>query len=242
MRILLMSAAGVAALSVAPAMAQSYSSGYSNGYGSSYSRVAVPRPWQVRSMIDAAQRRGDITDDQATNMREEADELARLDRRAQRDDDSAARRDVTRRTFALLRDLREARSDSGSDYAYRGRSSGYPPAYRTPPQGDYGYNRSAPGSDDDEPYTPPAASDSYRDAPPSYDPNRAAPEAYDTNRAAPENYDPYRAAPSTDDPYRAAPPAGDPYRAAPPSRDDQGYDDPNGQDDMPDDGIYQPRN
>ena len=232
MRILLISAVGLAALSVAPATAQSYSPDYSNGYGSNYSRVAVPRPWQIRSMIDAAERRGDITDDQATNMREEADELARPDRRAQRDDDSDARRDVRRRTFALLRDLREAQGESTTDYAYRGRSSGYPPAYRTP-QGNYDYSRSAPGSDDDQPYAPSAGSDSYRNAPPAYDPNRAAPENYDTNRPGPENYDP----------YRAAPPANDGYRAAPPSSDDQGYDDPNGSDDTPpDDGIYQPRN
>jgi len=243
MRILLMSAAGLAALNVAPATAQSYSPDYSAGYASNYSRVAVPRPWQIRSMIDAAERRGDITDDQATNLREEADELSRLDRRAERDDDSDARRDVRRRTFALLRDLREAGGDSGSGYAYRDRSSAYPPAYPTPPQGNYDYNRSAPGSDDDQPYAPRTGNDSYRNAPPAYDPNRAAPENYDTNRAAPEDYDRYRAAPSANNPYRAAPPADDPYRAGPPSSDEQNYDDPNGQDDTPpDDGIYRPRN
>lgn len=234
MRILLMSAVGIAALSAAPATAQSYSPGYSNDDGGDYARVAVPRPWQIRSMVDAAERRGDITEDQATNMREEADELARLDRRAQRDDDGDARRNVTRRTFALLRDLREARGDSGTDFAYRSRSPDYPPAYRTAPQGSDDDDRPAPRSDTDDRYTPPAGDDdSYRSAPRTSDPSDAPP-SDDPNRAAPEN----------DDPYRAAPPATDPYRAAPPAGDDQTYDDSRRQDDaLPaDDGIYRPRN
>lgn len=233
MRILLISAASLAALSVTPATAQSYSPGYSGGgYGSS--RVAVPTPWQVRSMIDAAERRGEISDDQASNLREQADDLVRLDRRAQRDDDGDVRRDLNRRTFALLRDLRDARGDSGTDYAYRGRSTGYPPAYRSTPQGGYDRARPAPGDDDDQPYSS-APDDAYRAAPRANDPYRASP-SYDPNRAAPGNYDS----------YRAAPPAGDSYGAAPPPYDDQGYDDPNGQDDdamsSPDDGLYQPRN
>jgi len=236
MRILLISAASLAALSAAPATAQSYSPGYSGNYGSGYARTAVPTPWQVRSMIDAAERRREISDDQASNLRQQADELVRLDRRARRDDDGDVRRDLNRRTFALLRDLRDARGDSGSDYAYRGRSTDYPPAYRSTPQGGYDSARPAPGDDDDQdqPYTS-APDDAYRTAPRTNDQYNTSP-SYDPNRAAPRN----------DDSYRAAPPAGDPYSAAPPPNDDQGYDDPSGQDDgnMPptDDGLYQPRN
>ncbi|HEX7851386.1 MAG TPA: hypothetical protein VF485_16775 [Sphingomonas sp.] len=225
MRILLISAASLAALGVVPATAQSYSPGYSGGYGSGYARTAVPTPWQVRSMIDATERRGEISDDQASSLRQQADELVRLDRRAQRDDDGDVRRDLNRRTFALLRDLRDARGDSGNDYAYRGRSTDYPPAYRSTPQGGYDSARPAPGDDDgqDQPYT-------------------AAPD--DAYRTAPQTNDQYRTTPSYDS-YRAAPSAGDSYGAASPTNDDQRYDDPNGQDDAnmpPDDGIYQPRN
>jgi hypothetical protein len=226
MRILLISAASLAALSVVPATAQSYSPGYSgNAYGSS-SRPAVPTPWQIRSMIDSAERRGEISDDQASNLRQQADDLVRLDRRAQRDDDGDVRRDLNRRTFALLRGLRDARGDSGTDYAYRGRGTGYPPAYRSTPQGGYDSARPAPGDDDDQdqPYTA-APNDAYRAAPRANDQYRTPP-SYDPNRAAPQNYNSYRAAPAPND--------------------DQGYDDPNGQDEdnmpPPDDGIYQPRN
>ena len=233
MRILLISAASLAALSVAPATAQSYSPGYSGNAYDSSSRAAVPTPWQVRSMIDAAARRGEISDDQASNLRQQANELVRLDRRAQRDDDGDVRRNLNRRTFALLRDLRDARGDSGNDYADRGRSTGYPPAYRSTPQGGYDSARPAPGDDDDQPDTA-APDDAYRTAPRTNDPYRTPP-VYDPNRAAPQNYDS----------YRAAPPAGDSYGAAPPPNDDQNYDDPNGADDdamsPPDDGIYQPR-
>jgi hypothetical protein len=236
MRILLISAASLAALSVAPATAQSYNRDYSGNYGSGTARTAVPTPWQVRSMIDAAERRGEISDDQASNLRQQADDLVRLDRRAQRDDDGNVRRDLNRRTFALLRDLRDARGDSGTDYAYRGRSTDYPPAYRSTPQGGYDSARPAPGNDDDQdqPYTA-APDDAYRTAPRTNDPYRTTP-SYDPNRGAPQNYDS----------YRAPPPAGDSYGAAPPSNDDQRYDDPDGQDEdnmsPPDDGLYQPRN
>ena len=233
MRILLISAASLAALSVAPATAQSYDPDYSGNYGNGYVRNAVPRPYQIRSMIDAAQRRGEISDDQASNLREQADELARLDRRAQRDDDGDMRRDVTRRTFALLRDLREARGDSNGDYAYRGRSTDYPPAYGATPRNGYDSTRRAPDDDDDQSYSS-APDDSYRNAPRANDPYRTSP-PYDSDRAAPENYDSYR-----------VPPAGDAYGAstAPPA-DDQNSNDSNAQDDaMPpsDDGIYRPRN
>ena len=236
MRILLISAASLAALSVAPAMAQSYSPDYSGNVGGGYARTAVPTPYQVRSMIDAAEQRGEISDDQASNLRQQADDLVRLDRRAQRDDDGDLRRDLNRRTFALLRDLRDARGDSGNDYAYRGRTTDYPPAYRSTPPGGYDSARPAPGDDDDQgqPYTA-VPNDSYRTAPQTNGQYRASP-SYDPNRTAPQNYDSYRAAPS----------AGDSYGAAPPPNDDQRYDDPNGQDDdtmsPPDDGIYQPRN
>lgn len=236
MRILLISAASLAVLSAAPATAQSYNPNYSGTYGNDYARKSVPTPYQVRSMIDAAERRGEISDDQASNLREQADELVRLDRRAQRDDDDGdVRRDLTRRTFALLRDLREARGDSGNDYAYRGRSTDYPPAYGSTPQGAYDSARRAPGDDDDQPYSS-GADDSYRTAPRTNDPYRTSP-SYDPSRAAPDNYDS----------YRAAPPAGDPYRATPPPAGDRSYDDSNAQDDanMPppdDDGIYRPRN
>jgi len=234
MRILLISAASLAVLSVAPATAQSYDPDYSSGYGNGYARNAVPRPYQIRSMIDAAQRRGEISDDQASNLREQADELARLDRRAQRDDDGDVRRDVTRRTFALLRDLREARGDSNGDYAYRGRSTDYPPAYRATPQGGYDSARRAPGDDDEQPYSS-APDDSYRTSPSTTDPYRTSP-SYDSGRATPENYD-------TD---RAAPPADESYRTTAPSADDQSYDDPNKDDgdtmQPPEDGIYRPRN
>jgi hypothetical protein len=235
MRILLISAASLAALSVAPATAQSYNPDYSGNYGSGYARTAVPTPYQVRSMIDAAERRGEISDDQASNLRQQADDLVRLDRRAQRDDDGNVRRDLNRRTFALLRDLRDARGDSGNDYAYRGRSTDYPPAYGSTPQGGYDSARRTPGDDDDQdqPYTA-APNDAYRAAPQTNDQYRTSP-SYDPNRAPPQNYDS----------YRAAPPAGDSYGTAPPN-DDQRYDDPNGQDEdnmaPPDDGIYQPRN
>jgi hypothetical protein len=233
MRILLISAASLAALSAAPATAQSYNPDYSGSYGSGYARRSMPTPYQVRSMIDAAQSRGEISDDQASNLREQADELVRLDRRSQRDDDGDVRHDLTRRTYALLHDLREARGDSSSDYAYRGRSTDYPPAYGSTSQGGYDTARRAPGNDDDQPYSS-APDDSYRSAPRTNDPYPPSP-SYDANRAAPEN----------DDSYRAPPPAGDPYGAAPPPNDDQSYDDPNGQDDnmtQPDDGIYRPRN
>jgi len=236
MRILLISAASLAALSAVPAMAQSYNPDYSGNDGRGYARTAVPTPWQVRSMIDAAERRGEISDDQASNLRQQADDLVRLNRRAQRDDDGDVRRDLNRRTFALLRDLRDARGDSGNDYAYRGRSTDYPSAYRSTPQGGYDNARPAPGDDDDQdqPYTA-APNDAYRAAPQANDPYRTTP-SYDPSRAAPQNYD-------SD---RAAPPAGDSYGAAPPSNDDPRYDDPNGQDENnmppPDDGIYQPRN
>ena len=236
MRILLISAASLAVLSAAPATAQSYSPSYSGSYGNGYARRSVPTPYQVRSMIDAAQGRGEISDDQASNLREQADELVRLDRRAQRDDDGDVRRNLTRRTFALLRDLREARGDSGNDYAYRGRSTDYPPAYGSTPQGGYDSARRAPGDDDDQgqPYSSPP-DDAYNTAPRTNDPYRTAP-SYDPSRTAPQNYDS----------YRATPPAGDSYGAAPPPNDDQRYDDPNGQDEdnmpPPNDGIYQPRN
>ena len=236
MRILLISAASLAVLSAAPATAQSYNPDYSGSYGNGYARRSVPTPYQVRSMIDTAQGRGEISDDQASNLREQADELVRLDRRAQRDDDGDVRRDLTRRTFALLRDLREARGDSGNDYAYRGRSTDYPPAYGSTPQGGYDSARRAPGDDDDQgqPYSS-APDDAYNPAPRTNDPYRTAP-SYDPSRTAPQNYDS----------YRATPPAGDSYGAAPPPNDDQRYDDPNGQDEdnmpPPDDGIYQPRN
>lgn len=233
MRILLISAASLAMLSAAPAMAQSYDPDYSSSYGNGYARHAVPRPYQIRSMIDAAQRRGEISDDQASNLREQADELARLDRRAQRDDDGDVRRDVTRRTFALLRDLREARGDSNGDYAYRGRSTDYPPAYGATPQGGYDSAPRAPGDDDEQPYSS-APDDSYRTAPRTNDPYRTSP-SYDSGRT-PGNYD-------ID---RAAPPADESYRATAPSADDQSYDDPNRQDGdtmLPSgDGIYRPRN
>jgi len=233
MRILLISAASLAVLSVAPATAQSYDPEHSSSYGNGYARHAVPRPYQIRSMIDAAQRRGEISDDQASNLREQADELVRLDRRAQRDEDGDMRRDVSRRTFALLRDLREARGDSNGDYAYRGRSTDYPPAYGTTPQGGYDSARRAPGDDDEQPYSS-APDDSYRAAPRTNDPYRTSP-SYDSGRT-PGNYD-------TD---RAAPPADESYRATAPSNGDQSYDDPNGDDGdtmpPPDDGIYRPRN
>lgn len=236
MRILLISAASLAALSALPATAQSYNPDYSSSYGNGYARRSVPTPYQVRSMIDAAQRRGEISDVQASNLREQVDQLVRLERRAQRDDDGDGdvRHDVTRRTFALLRDLREARGDSGNDYAYRGRSTDYPPAYGAPPQDGYDAARRAPGDDDAQPYSS-APDDSYRSAPRTNDPYSRSP-SYDPSRAAPENYDS----------YRAAPPASDPYAATPAPNDDQSYDDPNGQDgdNMPplDDGIYRPRN
>jgi hypothetical protein len=234
MRILLMSVASFAALSVAPVAAQSYPPGYSGGNGNNYSRVAVPAPWQVRSMIDAAERRGEISDDEASNLREQANDLVRLDRRARRDDDSEARRDLSRRTFALLRALRDAGSGSGPDYDYRGRSSGYPPAYRPGAPGNYDNARPAPGDDDDQSYTPPGSDDAYPAVPQASDP-------YGPSR----RYDPNGAAPENDDSYRAAPPSGNPYRAAPPPNDDPNYGDPNAQgDDMTpaDDGIYRPRN
>lgn len=224
MRILLMSAASLAALSAAPATAQSYYPNYSGSYGNGYARPSVPTPYQVRSMIDAAQRRGEISDDQASNLREQADELVRQDRRAQRDDDGDVRHDLTRRTYALLRDLREARGASSSDYAYRSRSTDYPPAYGSAPEGGYDSARRAPGDDDDQPYSS-APDDSYR--------------------STPRTDDTYRPSPSYDA-YRATPSAGDRYSAAPPPADGQDYDDPNGQDDgtmsPPDDGIYRPRN
>ena len=188
-------------------------------------------------MIDAAQGRGEISDDQASNLREQADELVRLDRRAQRDDDGDVRRDLTRRTFALLRDLREARGDSGNDYAYRGRSTDYPPAYGSTPQGGYDSARRAPGDDDDQPYSS-ALDDSYRTAPRANDPYNTSP-SY-----APENYDSYRAPSRNEDADRSTPPVSDPYGTSPTPNDDQSYDDPNGQDDSmtpPDDGIYRPR-
>jgi hypothetical protein len=237
MRILLISAASLAVLSAAPATAQSYSPNYSGSYGNGYARRAVPTPYQVRSMIDTAQGRGEISDDQASNLREQADELVRLDRRAQRDDDGDVRRDLTRRTFALLRDLREARGDSGNDYAYRGRSTDYPPAYGSTPQGGYDSARRAPGDDDDQPYSS-APDDSYRAAPRANDPYNRSP-SY-----APENYDSYRAPSRNEDADRSTPPVSDSYGTSPTPNDDQSYDDPNGQDDSmtpPDDGIYRPR-
>ena len=244
MRILLISAASLAALSAAPATAQSYNPDYSSSYGNGYARTAVPTPYQVRSMIDAAERRGEISDDQASNLRQQADDLVRLDRRAQRDDSGHVRRDLTRRTFALMRDLREARGDSGSDYAYRSRSTDYPPAYGSTPQGGYDSARRAPGDDDDQPYSS-APGDSYRGTPRTDDSYTTSP-SYDPGRAAPENYDSYRAPSRNEDADRSTPPAGDPYSAPSPPADDQSYDDPNGQDDgnmpPPDDGIYRPRN
>lgn len=226
MRILLISAASLAALSALPATAQSYNPDYSSSYGNGSARRSVSTPYQVRSMIDAAQRRGEISDVQASNLREQADQLVRLDRRAQRDDDGDGdvRHDLTRRTFALLRDLREARGDSGNDYAYRGRSTDYPPTYGSPPQDGYDAARRAPGDDDAQPYSS-TPNDSYRSAPRTNDPYNTSP-SYDPSRAAPENYDSYRATPAPND--------------------DQSYDDPNGQDGdnmpPPDDGIYRPRN
>ena len=244
MRILLISAASLAALSATPATAQSYYPNYSGSYGNGYASRSVPTPYQVRSMIDAAQRRGEISDDQASNLREQADELVRLDRRAQRDDyDSDERHDLNRRTFALLRDLRQARGDSTDDYAYRGRSAGYPPAYRSAPQGGYDSARRTPGDDDDQPYSS-APDDSYRTAPRTNDPYNPSP-SYDSSRTAPENYDSYRAPSRNEDADRSTPPANEPYGTAPTPNDDQDYDDPNGQDDNmppPDDGIYRPRN
>lgn len=244
MRILLISAASLAVLSAAPAMAQSYNRDYSGNYGNGYARNAVPRPYQIRSMIDAAQRRGEISDEQASNLREQADELARMDRRAQRDDDNGdARRDLNRRSFALLRDLREARGDSSSDYAYRSRSTDYPPAYGSTPQGGYDSARRTPGDDDDQPYSS-APDDSYHSAPRTNDPYNTSP-SYDSSRTAPENYDSYRAPSRNEDADRSTPPANESYGTAPTPNDDQGYDDPNGQDDnmpSPDDGIYRPRN
>jgi hypothetical protein len=235
MRILLISAASLAVLSAAPAMAQSYNPDYSGSYGNGYARRSVPTPYQVRAMIDATQRRGEISDDQASNLREQADELARQDRRAQRDDyDGDARHDLTRRTYALLRDLREARGDSGSDYAYRGRPTDYPPAYRPAPRSGDDNAQPAPGSDDDQ---------SYSSAP--EDADRSTPRTSDSYRSSP-SFDPSRAAPETYDAYRAAPPAGDQYGTTPPPNADQGYDDRNGQDadtmPPPDDGIYRPHN
>jgi hypothetical protein len=238
MRILLISAASLAALSVAPATAQSYNPDSSGNYGSGYARTAAPTPWQVRSMIDAAERRGEISDDQASNLRQQADDLVRLDRRAQRDDDGNVRRDLNRRTFALLRDLRDARGDSGNDYAYRGRSTDYPPAYRSTPLGGYDSARRAPGDDNDQPYSS-APDDSYRTAPRANDPYNTSP-SY-----APENYDSYRAPSRNEDADRSTPPVSEPYGTAPTPNDDQGYNDPNGQDDgmtPSDDGIYRPRN
>jgi hypothetical protein len=244
MRILLISVASLAALSAAPATAQSYNPNYSGSYGDGYARRSLPTPYQVRSMIDAAQRRGEISDDQASNLREQADELVRLDRRAQRDDDDGdVRHDLTRRTYALLRDLRQARGDPSSDYAYRGRSTDYPPAYGSTPQGGYDDARRTPGDDDDQPYAA-APDDSYRSAPRTNDPYGTSP-SYDPGRAAPENDDSYRAPSRNEDADRSTPPANEPYGTAPTPNDDQRYDDPNGQDDTmtpPDDGIYRPRN
>lgn len=245
MRILLISAASLAALSAVPATAQSYNRDYSGSYGNGYARTAVPTPYQIRSMIDTAERRGEISDDQASNLRQQADDLVRLDRRAQRDDDGDVRRDLTRRTFALLRDLREARGDSGNDYAYRGRSTDYPPTYGSTPQGGYDSARRAPGDDDDDQLYSSAPDDSYRSTPRTDDSYNISP-SYDLRRAAPENDDSYRAPSRNEDADRSTPPVSDPYSATTPPADDQSYDDPNGQDgdNMPpsDDGIYRPRN
>ena len=220
MRILLASAASLAALTAAPAMAQSApypSYGYNNGYA----RPAVPSPWQIRSMISDAERNGEISRDSARELRDEADDLVRLDRRSQDySGDMDARREINRRSFRLLAELRRARGEGGYGYNAPRYGSGYGngSGYR-PPEGDY--RQPQPG---------------YRAAPGGADPDAAPPSE--------DGYD----APPPDNRYAPPPPPSDNRYAPPPPQDDQRYapdnNDP-GEDDgapPPDDGNYPPRN
>ncbi len=185
MRILLVSAASLAALAAAPAMAQSSSyPGYGYDQGNGYARPAVPSPWQIRGMIDSAERSSEISREVARDLRDQADDLIRLERRSNGygyDQDS--RREVNRRSFRLLAELRRARNDNGygEDYGAGDRSGrydgGYGNGYRPTPQG--GYRQPAPGyraaPNDDDPYAAPPSDDRYG-ARPQDDDQRYAPD------------------------------------------------------------------
>lgn len=136
MRKLLVSIAALgAALSAAPSMAQSWGNpgggygqpGYGNGgYGDN--RMAVPSPWQVREMVERAIQRGDVSRGEARELRDGVRDLFRLEQRTRYGNDWRAREKLQRKTFEVLRELRESRRDGdrdgrwgdrGNDYRYR---------------------------------------------------------------------------------------------------------------------------
>jgi hypothetical protein len=125
-KVLLSMAATAAALVAAPSMAQSY--GYSQpGYGDrgGYTnnggpdRGGLPSPWDVRQMVERSIQRGELSRGEARHLRDEVDDLMRLDRRARYGNDWGRQRAVERKTRDILNDLRDARRD-GNGYGRPG--------------------------------------------------------------------------------------------------------------------------
>ncbi len=129
-KVLVSMAAAGAALIAAPSMAQSYGTygqpngqpGYGNGGGyggygadNGYNRERLPSPWEVRQLVERSIQRGDVSRGEARELRDDVDDLIRLDRRARYGNDWGRRQAVERKTLEILRELREARRD-GNDY------------------------------------------------------------------------------------------------------------------------------
>ncbi|MBS0479407.1 MAG: hypothetical protein JSR79_08920 [Proteobacteria bacterium] len=130
MRKVLVSIAALgAALSAAPSLAQSWGNGgYGQpGYGYGDSRYAAPGPWQVREMVERAIQRGEVSRGEARDLRDGVRDLFRLEQRTRYGNDWRARERLQRKTFEVLRELREARRDGDGrwgrdrddDYRYR---------------------------------------------------------------------------------------------------------------------------
>lgn len=118
MRKVLVSIAALgAALAAGPALAQSYGypgGGYGQpGYGND--RMAVPSPWQVREMVERAIQRGEVSRGEARGLRDDVRDLFRLQQRTRYGNDWRAQQQLQRKTFEVLRELREARRDGDRD-------------------------------------------------------------------------------------------------------------------------------
>ena len=129
MRKVLVSIAALgAAWAASPSLAQSYGypgggygqPGYGNGgYGDN--RMAVPSPWQVREMVERAIQRGDVSRGEARDLRDDVRDLFRLQQRTRYGNDWRAQQQLQRKTFDVLRNLRDARGDRDGRWDDRGR-------------------------------------------------------------------------------------------------------------------------
>lgn len=124
MRKVLVSIAALgAALAAAPSMAQSYGYpgggygqpgyGYDNGYNNG--RYTVPSARQVSDMVERAIQTRQVSWREARELREDVRDLFRLEQKSRYGNDWGAREKLQRKTFEVLRELREARRDDGRD-------------------------------------------------------------------------------------------------------------------------------